>query len=136
MTSPSPATLPDVLTIRQLADYLKVHPKTAYKYVAKGDIPGFQTTGRRGRWRIQREDLESHNPRRRPASNGMTTAAAPELARKWLSVEEAAFVTGVSSTELYEALRSHELPGSQRRKNTKWRIHVDDLDTWMRGNRT
>ena len=66
----------------------------------------------------------------------MTTAAAPELARKWLSVEEAAFVTGVSSTELYEALRSHELPGSQRRKNTKWRIHVDDLDTWMRGNRT
>lgn len=55
------------------------------------------------------------------------------LNRVWLTVEEASQVTGVSKTEIYEALRGRDMPGSQRGKNGKWRVHADDLDQWMRG---
>lgn len=53
--------------------------------------------------------------------------------RVWLSVDEAHQRTGVSKTELYTALQTGDLVGTQRGKNHKWRIHVEDLDTWMRG---
>jgi excisionase family DNA binding protein len=56
-----------------------------------------------------------------------------EPTRYWLSTTEAAAHTGVSERELYEALRTRELTGSQRAKGRKWRVHRDDLDRWMRG---
>lgn len=55
------------------------------------------------------------------------------IQRVWLTVDEARQRTGVSKTELYEALQTRELVGTQRSKNAKWRIHIDDLDKWMRG---
>lgn len=60
---------------------------------------------------------------------------ASELAlrRKWLTVEEAHAHTGCGRTEIYAALQSGELPGSQRSKRGRWRVHLDDLDKWMRG---
>ena len=58
--------------------------------------------------------------------------AAPSLQRVWLSVSEAEQVTGISRKELYEALQSGDLPGTQRVRNGKWRVHVDSLNSWMR----
>lgn len=55
--------------------------------------------------------------------------------RVWLNVDEANQRTGVSQTDLYEALRSKELKGYRRADKGKWRIHVDELDAWMRGER-
>lgn len=53
--------------------------------------------------------------------------------RVWLNVEEAAARTGVSRTELLNALQTGELRGTQRVPRGRWRLHVDDLDHWMRG---
>lgn len=57
------------------------------------------------------------------------------LEQVWLTVDEASQVTTVCKRELYEALRSKTLSGSQNGKNGKWLIHADDLDTWMRTGR-
>lgn len=57
---------------------------------------------------------------------------SPVIARVWLTVDEARQRTGVSKTELYEALQVGDLVGTQRGKHAKWRVHVDDLDRWMR----
>jgi excisionase family DNA binding protein len=52
----------------------------------------------------------------------------------WFTVEEASVRTGVGRTEIYEALQVGELTGFQRHgKKSRWRIHVEDLDAWMRG---
>lgn len=64
-------------------------------------------------------------------SNTHISSAAP--GRMWLSVVEAQRYTGVAKTTIYAALQTGDLLGSQRGKNGKWRIHVGDLDTWMRG---
>lgn len=57
------------------------------------------------------------------------------LRRKWLTVDEVVTYTGRSRTEVYAALQCEELPGSQRAKRGRWRVHTDDVDTWMRGGR-
>jgi len=45
----------DILTIRDVAEYLKVTEKTVYGLVQKRVIPGFKVGGQ---WRFRREDLE------------------------------------------------------------------------------
>ena len=39
----------EVLTIRELAELLKINEKTAYKLVADGKLPGFKVGGS---WRL------------------------------------------------------------------------------------
>jgi excisionase family DNA binding protein len=59
---------------------------------------------------------------------------ASVIARVWLSVHESSQHTGCSKTEIYEALQTGDLIGSQKNKGGKWRVHVHDLDRWMRRN--
>lgn len=64
----------------------------------------------------------------------MTQDVAPAVLRRvWLSVEEVSQVTGVSTREVYDALRVGDLVGTQRSRRKKWRIHESDMDKWMRG---
>jgi len=44
-----------ILTIREIAEYLKIKEKTAYALVARGDIPGFKVGGS---WRFRRSEIE------------------------------------------------------------------------------
>jgi excisionase family DNA binding protein len=44
----------EILTIHELSDYLKLNEKTAYRLVAKGDIPGFKVGGS---WRFRKEEI-------------------------------------------------------------------------------
>lgn len=46
----------DVLTVREVAAYLKIKEKTAYRLAAEGKIPGFKVGGA---WRFRRRDIES-----------------------------------------------------------------------------
>lgn len=46
--------LDDIFTIHELADYLKLNEKTAYRLVASGEIPGFKVGGS---WRFRRDDI-------------------------------------------------------------------------------
>lgn len=44
----------DILTIKQVADYLKIAEKTAYRLAAEGAIPGFKVGGS---WRFRQDDI-------------------------------------------------------------------------------
>lgn len=45
----------DVMTIKELSEYLKLKEKTAYKLVADGKIPGFKVGGA---WRFRKTEID------------------------------------------------------------------------------
>lgn len=45
----------EILTIQEIATFLKIKEKTAYDLVAKGELPGFKVGGS---WRFRRSDIE------------------------------------------------------------------------------
>jgi len=44
-----------ILTLKEVAAYLKLAEKTAYRLASEGKLPGFKAGGS---WRFKREDLE------------------------------------------------------------------------------
>jgi len=44
----------EILTIREMADLLKINEKTAYRLAADGKIPGFKVGGS---WRFDRQEI-------------------------------------------------------------------------------
>lgn len=44
-----------VMTVKEIAEYLGVHPMTIYKYVQDGKIPAFKIGAS---WRIRRESIK------------------------------------------------------------------------------
>lgn len=44
-----------ILTLKEVAAYLKLAEKTAYKLAAEGKLPGFKVGGS---WRFKTEDIE------------------------------------------------------------------------------
>jgi len=46
----------DIMTVRELAGYLKLNEKTAYRLVSEGKIPGFKVGGS---WRFKRAEIEN-----------------------------------------------------------------------------
>ncbi|MGR5067228.1 methylation-associated defense system helix-turn-helix domain-containing protein MAD1 [Vibrio alfacsensis] len=45
-----------ILTLKEVAEYLKLAEKTAYRLASEGKLPGFKVGGS---WRFKREDLEA-----------------------------------------------------------------------------
>ncbi len=50
----------EILTLKEVAEYLKLAEKTAYRLAAEGKLPGFKVGGS---WRFKKVDIESwiHN---------------------------------------------------------------------------
>jgi excisionase family DNA binding protein len=46
----------EILTIREVADLLKINEKTAYKLAGAGKIPGFKVGGS---WRFDRQEISN-----------------------------------------------------------------------------
>lgn len=46
----------DILTIKEVASYLKLTEKTTYRYALEGTIPGFKVGGT---WRFRRDQIEN-----------------------------------------------------------------------------
>ena len=44
----------EILTIKEVAEYLKLSEKTAYRLASDGKLPGFKVGGS---WRFKREDV-------------------------------------------------------------------------------
>lgn len=44
------------MTVQDVAEYLNIDPKTVYRMVKRGDLPGFKVGGS---WRFQKEDLDA-----------------------------------------------------------------------------
>ena len=57
----------DVMTIREVAAYLKLTEKTAYRLAADGEIPGFKVGGA---WRFRKRDIDSWIEARKLQSGG------------------------------------------------------------------
>ena len=45
----------EILTLGEVAEYLKLAEKTAYRLAAEGKLPGFKVAGS---WRFKKEDIE------------------------------------------------------------------------------
>jgi len=45
----------DILTIREVADYLRLAEKTVYRYAPEGKIPGFKVGGA---WRFRKSEID------------------------------------------------------------------------------
>ncbi len=45
-----------ILTIREVAELLKINEKTAYRLAAEGKLPGFKVGGS---WRFERSEISS-----------------------------------------------------------------------------
>lgn len=45
----------EILTVKEVADYLRLKEKTAYRLAAEGKIPGFKVGGS---WRFRKDDIE------------------------------------------------------------------------------
>lgn len=45
----------DIMTIKELADYLKIAEKTAYRFALEKKIPGFKVGGA---WRFRRAEID------------------------------------------------------------------------------
>ncbi len=46
----------EIQTLKEVAEYLKLAEKTAYRLAAEGKLPGFKVGGS---WRFKREDVQS-----------------------------------------------------------------------------
>lgn len=46
----------EILTIKELADYLKIAEKTAYRFVAEGKIPAFKVGSS---WRFKKDVIDA-----------------------------------------------------------------------------
>lgn len=57
----------DIMTIREVAGYLKLTEKTAYRLAAEGKIPGFKVGGA---WRFRRRDIDAWIEARKRQSAG------------------------------------------------------------------
>jgi excisionase family DNA binding protein len=49
------AKFKQVMTVKEIAEYLGVHPMTIYKYVQEGKIPAFKIGAS---WRIRKESIK------------------------------------------------------------------------------
>jgi excisionase family DNA binding protein len=45
----------DIMTMKEVAEYLKINDKTAYKLTKKGEIPAMKIGGT---WRFKRSEIE------------------------------------------------------------------------------
>ncbi|WP_439510968.1 helix-turn-helix domain-containing protein [Marinimicrobium koreense] len=45
----------EVITLKEVADLLKVHERTVYRLAAKGEIPAFKVASN---WRFRLEDID------------------------------------------------------------------------------
>lgn len=45
----------EIITIKEVAEYLKIKEKTAYALAAKGEIPGFKVGGA---WRFRKSEID------------------------------------------------------------------------------
>ena len=56
----------EILTVKELAAYLKIAEKTAYRFASEGRLPGFKVGGA---WRFDREDIEKWIKDKKNANN-------------------------------------------------------------------
>lgn len=62
------------------------------------------------------------------------TPATPSIKNEWLSIQEAADVTGTSYQTMYRAVKSGAIPGEHIAGTRIWRIHQSALQPSLTAN--
>ena len=57
----------EILTLKELAEYLKLTEKTAYRLAAEGKLPGFKVGGS---WRFTRKDIQAWIQKQKTSNKG------------------------------------------------------------------
>jgi excisionase family DNA binding protein len=57
----------DIMTIKEVSEYLKLTEKTAYRLAAEGKIPGFKVGGS---WRFRQKDIDDWIDEKAKAQGG------------------------------------------------------------------
>lgn len=65
-----------ILTIKEVAAYLKVHERTVYRLASKGEIPAFKVANS---WRFKEEEIQSWIKTRTVAPSGDVRQGQAEL---------------------------------------------------------
>jgi excisionase family DNA binding protein len=55
MEAKNPQIIPQVMTVREVADYLRVHQSTVYRLLKNGQLPGFRVGSD---WRFNSEAID------------------------------------------------------------------------------
>ena len=55
----------DIMTVKELADYLKIAEKTAYRFASEGKVPGFNVGSA---WRFKKAEIDAWIKRQSEAS--------------------------------------------------------------------
>ena len=50
--------LPEIMTTKEVADYLRIHLSTVFRMVRTGQLPGFRVGAGRGDYRFRRSNIE------------------------------------------------------------------------------
>lgn len=78
MSAPASQGLPELLTAKEVAAYLKLHEVTVVSFARKGKLPGFKV-GRE--WRFRAEDIQAWLEAREARRDNLV-ASFRELARR------------------------------------------------------
>tara|TARA_B100000378_G_C18012698_1_gene401262 strand:+ start:549 stop:749 length:201 start_codon:yes stop_codon:yes gene_type:complete len=57
----------DIMTVKELADYLKIAEKTAYRFASEGKVPGFKVGSA---WRFKKEEIDAWIKRQSEGNTG------------------------------------------------------------------
>jgi excisionase family DNA binding protein len=79
MTMPKSTREGEILTIKQVAEYLKVTERTIYRLAAAKKIPAFKVGGT---WRFSRADIESWIREQSSLGSGHDAPLSPKVDRR------------------------------------------------------
>ena len=69
----------DIMTMREVAAYLRITEKTAYRFASEGKIPGFRVGSA---WRFRKDEIDRWASRQGP-DGGPGAASRPDPANRW-----------------------------------------------------
>lgn len=91
----------EIMTIEEVAEYLRVSERTVYDWAQKGQLPG----GKLGTtWRFKRDDIENWVNRQLGAPKSAPTSKSGGLLSKILSSERVVFLDGAEKDNALKTL--------------------------------
>jgi excisionase family DNA binding protein len=106
-----------ILTLNQVADYLKVPKSTIYRLVTSNQLPAFKV-GRE--WRFDSDSLERWRQDQRPP-----------VVKKILTLSQVADYLKVHKNTIYRLVMRRQLPAFK--VGHDWRFDSNSLDRWLQG---
>lgn len=105
---------PEILTVREVARWLRVSEQTILRELIRGHMIGFKV---RGAWRVQRASVEAY----------MAQSPAPEVDE--LSTYDVARRIGRSRETAWRLMSSGKLPATRRGKS--WYATPEAVQQWI-----